>query len=180
MDKTIFIDRDGVINRDLLGYVERWEDFDFLPGSLDALRVLTEAGFTIIIISNQAGVGDGVFTKEALDGVNNQMIREIENAGGSVAGVYYCIHGKHAGCDCRKPKTGLFEQALKKNPDFQKEKTYFIGDKLSDIEAGKNFGFKTALVMTGYGRRERDLITDGNKPDIIAADLKEAVKSILS
>ena len=179
MNKVIFIDRDGVINKDLWGYVEKWEQFEFLPGVLESLKKLTQAGFSIIIISNQAGIADGLFSLEDLDEVNKNMLHEIEQHGARIAGTYYCPHSKTAECDCRKPKTGLFEQATHSLPEYEKEKTFYIGDKISDIKAGKNFGLKTIMVMTGYGEREKDLISDETQPDFMAADLPEAVQIVL-
>jgi histidinol-phosphate phosphatase family protein len=177
--KVVFVDRDGVLNQDYVGdYVKRWEDFHFLPGVLEALRALKEAGFHTVIISNQAGVGDGVYAKEALDEVTRRMLAEIRKAGGEVAAAYYCLHGKNEGCDCRKPKTGLFRKASR---DFHCEpsRTFFIGDKISDIRAGKNFGLRTILALTGYGAEHRKEITEATRPDFIAGDFSEAIRIVL-
>jgi len=178
MDKVIFIDRDGVINKDLWRYVEHWEEFEFLPGVLDSMRALTEAGYTIIIISNQAGIGDGKYTKEALDDINVNFARVVEENGGKIADMYYCLHGKKDGCTCRKPEIGLFLQASEKW-DFDKSTTFFIGDKMSDVQAGHRFGLKTVLVKTGYGTKEGDSIPEEEKPDLVAEDLSHAVKVLL-
>jgi len=180
MNKYVFIDRDGVINKDLWKYVEYWEEFEFLPKVLDAIKLLTDAGYQLLIISNQAGVGDGIFTAEALRDVDKQMVHAIEEQGSAVAGTYYCIHGKQANCDCRKPKTGLFEEAMKAFPDIKKEKTYFIGDKISDIGAGNVFGLKTIMVLTGYGERDQEKITEMLKPEVVLSDLYEAANYIIN
>lgn len=179
MNKTIFIDRDGVINRDLWRYVEHWDEFEFLPRVLDGFRLLNEYGYACVIVSNQAGIGDGKYTKEALDDIHKNMCAEIEKAGGNVAASYFCLHGKQDGCSCRKPEIGLFEQAELELPDFDNEQTYFIGDKLSDVEAGKRFGIKTALVLTGYGEKSQSDITPDSTPDIVADDFYHAVEMIL-
>jgi len=92
--KIVFIDRDGVINLDLGGYVTKWEDFEFLPGVLDGLRRIREKGFATVVISNQAGVGDGLFAKEALDDITKKMSEAVRTAGGEIQAVYYCLHGK--------------------------------------------------------------------------------------
>jgi histidinol-phosphate phosphatase family protein len=178
MSKVIFIDRDGVINKDLWRYVEHWGEFEFLPGVLDALRILTEKGYSILIISNQAGIGDGVYTKEALDDINLNFERVVAESGGKIADMFYCLHGKKEGCTCRKPEIGLFKAAEKKW-DFDKKETYFIGDKMTDIQAGHRYGIKTALVKTGYGLKEKDLLEASEKPDIVANDLLHAVKMII-
>ena len=177
--KVIFIDRDGVINKDLWKYVEHWGEFEFLPGVLGAFKLLAENDFHINIISNQAGVGDGKFTEEALADVNRNMISEIKKVGGNVDGTYYCLHGKQEGCSCRKPEIGLFEKAVQDIPPFEKSHTFFIGDKLTDIEAGKRFGLKTILVLTGYGDKSKADITEATRPDYICTDLQEAVAIVL-
>lgn len=174
--KVIFIDRDGVINHDLIGdYIKHWKEFSFLPGVLAALKDLTNHGFEIVIISNQAGIGDGIYTKEALSEITQKMLEEIKKAGSRVHSVFYCVHGKNEGCDCRKPKTGLFHQAQEKL-HFSKTNTFFIGDKLSDIQAGRDFGLKTILVLTGYGEREKPKIEEtGIRPNHIVKNLPGAV-----
>jgi D-glycero-D-manno-heptose 1,7-bisphosphate phosphatase len=178
MTKVIFIDRDGVINKDLWKYVENWEEFEFLPGVLESLKLLHDNGFKVIVVSNQAGVGDGIYTKAALDDITRRMTLEVKKHGGYIAATLYCIHRKQDGCRCRKPNPGLFEQAAEKF-SFDKATTYFIGDKLSDVKAGKNAGLKTIMVMTGYGAKEKELITDETRPDFFAADLGEALTYVL-
>ena len=180
MDKTIFIDRDGVINKDLWRYVEHWDEFEFLPGVLETFKLLEDKGFNVVIVSNQAGIGDGKYTEEALRDINENMQRVIKENGGKIHAMFYCLHGKEAGCDCRKPKTGLFEQAEKELSPFNKETSFFIGDKLSDVQAGKAFGLKTALVLTGYGEKAQGEIDHDTMPDIIANDLRHAVEMILN
>lgn len=181
-EKIIFIDRDGVINKDPGGwtkysYVTDPRDFYFLPDVLSAIKMLTEYKYKIIVISNQAGVGKGHFTKADLDRVNDYMLKEIEMYGGKISGVYYCIHRKEENCDCRKPKTGLLRMALSDiNADV--ENTYIIGDTERDIEAGKSFGIKTILVLSGKTNSE-DVGGWSIKPDEIKRDLKEAVDFII-
>lgn len=177
--KVVFIDRDGVINHDLIGdYIKHWGEFSFMPGVLRALKDLTASGFEIIVVSNQAGIGDGVYTKEALDDITEKMLAEVKRTGSHIHSVFYCVHGKQAGCDCRKPKTGLFHQAAAKI-HFNKSNTFFVGDKLSDIQAGRDFGLKTILVLTGYGEREKSRFEEtGIHPDYVAKNLSEAVTII--
>lgn len=179
MEKVVFIDRDGVINKDLWRYVEHWGEFEFIPGVLDALRLLTEAGFKIYLVSNQAGIGDGKFTRAALDDINENMLKEIAAHGGVISGMYYCMHGKQEGCSCRKPEIGLLTKAEEELPAFDKKSTFFIGDKTTDIQAGKRFGVRTILVLTGYGEKAHDEITDESRPDRIEKNLLDAVNSIL-
>lgn len=176
--KIVFIDRDGVINVDLWKYVQTWKEFRFEKGALDALKMLTDKGFEIFIISNQAGVGDGVFSEAAMWQVHEKMVASMAKKEIKIRGARYCIHGKKAKCDCRKPKTQLLEKAVM-NIVFDRERTYFVGDKLSDLEAGKNFGVKTILVRTGYGAKTEKKLTDDLRPAHIVNNLKDAVPFIL-
>lgn len=177
--KIVFIDRDGVINIDLWKYVEHWKEFEFEPSALEALRMLTEQGFDIVIVSNQAGVGDGVFTETVMWDIHEKMLEVMKNHGVFIYSAQYCTHGKEANCECRKPKTGLLERAVT-GLEFSRRKTCFVGDKLSDIEAGKKFGIKTILVRTGYGARTEAGLTKGSRPDYIVDNLKAAVPIILA
>ena len=172
--KVIFTDRDGVINKDLNSYVTSWDKFFFLEGSLDALKKLTEAGYEIVIISNQAGVSRGDYTVEELNVINENMMREIKKSTGRRPAAHYCIHTDDDNCDCRKPKTGLFRQAQQKFGDIDYGNTYFIGDQRRDIETAKNLGAKSILVLSGKTRQE-DLKDWDTKPDYIKKDLLEAV-----
>ena len=181
--RTIFVDRDGVINKDPGGwtehnYVTEWKDFHFLPGALEALKLLNRNGIRVIVISNQAGVSKGYFTKEELDKVNSKMLDEIGKRGGRIEGVYYCIHKDEDNCLCRKPKTGLFETAVsafKINP----KNTYFIGDTRIDIAAGNNIGCKTILVLSGLATLEEMKKWDV-KPDYVFKGILEAIKWLLN
>ncbi|MFA5158905.1 MAG: HAD family hydrolase [Candidatus Omnitrophota bacterium] len=175
--KVVFIDRDGVINVDLWKYVETWKEFRFEKGALEGLKALSEKGFDIFIISNQAGVGDGVFSEAAMWHVHEKMVAAMAKRGIKIRGTRYCTHGKKGNCDCRKPKTQLFEKAVANLP-FDKEKTYYVGDKLSDIAAGKNFGIRTILVRTGYGQETEKKLTKKLQPDHIVNDLRDAVPFI--
>ena len=178
LTKVIFIDRDGVINKDPTGgYVTRWEDFHFLDGSREAVRKLTEAGYEIVLISNQAGVGKGLFTLETLDEITKEMLAEVEKAGGRIRSVFYCPHRKEDNCDCRKPKAGLFRQASE-GLDIDFGQTYFIGDGVMDIEAGKNAGCKTILVLSGKTNLD-DIDKWPHQPDYIFKDLLETVNWLL-
>ena len=176
--KIVFIDRDGVINVDLWRYVESWDEFRFEEGAIEALKSLTDHGIDIIIISNQAGVGDGVFSEAAMWDVHEKMVQAMGKHGILIYGAQYCTHGKKDNCDCRKPKPGLLERAVE-GMAFDRKATFFVGDKLSDIEAGKNFGIGTILVRTGYGRECENKLPRDLQPDHIVDDLTDAVPIIL-
>jgi D-glycero-D-manno-heptose 1,7-bisphosphate phosphatase len=178
----IFIDRDGVINKDpggwtKTGYVAEWKDFHFVPGTPEALKTLKEKGVKVIVASNQGGVNKGLYTQEELDRVNELMLKEIKNKGGEIEEVFYCIHKDEDNCTCRKPKPGMLEEASKKY-GIDPKTTYFIGDDKKDILAGKSIGCKTVLVLSGKCSRE-DAGKWEEKPDYIFKDLLEAVKQII-
>jgi D-glycero-D-manno-heptose 1,7-bisphosphate phosphatase len=180
--KCIFLDRDGVIN-EFPGngrYVTKVKDLYFIPGALEALRILTKEGFTIFVISNQAGVGKGVFTKQKLDQITKKMLNDVKKAGGKIKKVYYSIKKSDEGCHMRKPNIGSIRLALKSvGKDLRAaKKTYFIGDTEADIKAGRNAGCKTIFVLSGredclYMRRWDDV-----EPDYIVKDLLEATKLV--
>lgn len=178
-NKIIFIDRDGVINVDFIGdYVKSWDQFRFESGAVEALKLLQNHDYEVIVVSNQAGVGDGVFPESAMREVHEKMVQVLEKNGVQIRSAHYCLHGKQAGCHCRKPETGLFEDAVQGLP-FLKEKTYFVGDKKTDIEAGKRFGLKTLFVRTGHGQFDEAKLDASTQPDLRADNLLEGVKILL-
>lgn len=179
--KTIFIDRDGVINKDpggwtKTGYVTEWEDFHFIPGTLEALKILKEKNVKVIVASNQGGVNKGFYAQERLNEINDLMLKEIKTRGGEVEEAFYCIHKDEDNCDCRKPKPGMLKAAAKKYGVDPKE-TYFIGDDKKDIIAGRLFGCKTVLVLSGKTSRA-DVKAWVEKPDYIFDNLLKAVNSL--
>lgn len=179
LDRVVFVDRDGVVNEDLFDYVRRWEDFRFYDGVLEGLKRLVRAGYKVVLISNQAGVGDGVYSEKALWEIHQNMLKEFERAGVHIHAAYYCLHGKEAGCGCRKPRVGLFRRAAEDGLCFDKSKTYFLGDKASDMEAGKNFGLRTILIRTGYGSQHEAVCCDVLRPDAVVNNFQEAVDRVL-
>ncbi len=181
--KVVFLDRDGVINA-FPGngkYVTKLKEFRFLPGVKDALRKLTEEGFEIFIVSNQAGVGKGVYTQKKLEHITRNMIRDIAKAGGKIRQVFYCIHHPEDGCDCRKPRIGSVQRALEMidKPLSSAKDAYFVGDTKSDIEAGNEAGCKTIFVLSG--REDRRYVAHEwiIKPDYVAEDLMDALRIVI-
>ena len=178
--KIVFIDRDGVINEDPIGdYVKEWNEFRFIPGAVEAMKKVNQAGFEIVIISNQAGIGDGIYTEKALNEITKKMLAELKKNSVLICGIYYCLHGKEANCECRKPKIGLFEQAAREIRFIPKE-TFFVGDKASDMQAGKKFGLRTLFVLTGHGTVDQSRLKKSEYPEQIFPSLKEAVDYILN
>ena len=151
--KTVFLDRDGVINRNPpnWGYVQTWEEFDFIPNAQKAIRELTENGYRIIVVTNQAGIGRGLFSEENLKDIHSRMVAKITEAGGRIDAVYYCPHHPEAGCECRKPKPGMLIRAAREH-NIQLSSAYLIGDSTTDIQAGRRVGAKALLVLTGHGQ----------------------------
>lgn len=180
MDKVIFIDRDGVINVDLMGdYIKTREEFEFEAGAVEALKMFSSEGYKIVLISNQAGVGDGVFSEEALWDVHQYMLDELKNEGVEIEATHYCLCSKtDEGCDCRKPKTGMFVKAAR-DIAIDKSITFYIGDKATDIAAGQNFGLKTAFVRTGHGKNDESKFNSDFSPDLRADNFLEVTKMIL-
>ena len=151
--KTVFLDRDGVINQSPpnMGYVQKWSEFSFIPNSQKAIRELTQSGYRIIVVTNQSGIGRGLFTEKDLKDIHSQMVSEITKTGGSIDAVYYCPHHPEAGCECRKPKPGMLTRAAREH-NIELSSAYLIGDSITDIMAGQRAGTKTLLVLTGLGQ----------------------------
>ena len=147
--KIIFLDRDGVINKKPLkaDYVKSWEEFEFLPGAIEAIRILNSKGYKVFIITNQSGIARKKLSKKDLADIHKKMKKELKKYGAKIDKIYYCPHGWDEGCLCRKPKPGLLLQAGRENfTDLTK--SIFIGDDQRDAEAGEKAGCKTILVNT--------------------------------
>ena len=138
---TVIVDRDGVLNRKppRAQYVRSWEEWEWLPGALDALRLLTAAGIQVIVISNQAGIARGAMTVADVEAIHQRMVQEIHTAGGRVDAVYYCPHGWEEGCECRKPKPGMLFQAQREF-HLDLSRTPFLGDDERDGQAAEAAG----------------------------------------
>jgi len=182
MNRYLFIDRDGVINRDRPSYITCWEEFEFLPGSLEALARLTTAGFSIIIITNQSAIGRKMMPPAELERIFAGMRRSVEAKGGYILDIFHCPHLPGDECDCRKPGTGLIRKASGKyaiNP----AETGFIGDSAKDILCARAAGCAFAvLVESGSHTAEAktELIAQGIWPDHVAKDLAAAANWIIS
>jgi D-glycero-D-manno-heptose 1,7-bisphosphate phosphatase len=179
--KVVFLDRDGVIN-EFPGdgkYVTKLKEFRFVPGALDAMRILTQEGYSIFVISNQAGVAKGIYSMLKLDHITRNMVRDVKSMGGRIKKVFYCTHFSHAGCDCRKPEIGSIRKALESmNKTIRSaQKAFLVGDTESDIQAGHNAGCTTIFVLSGREDR-RHMRGWEVKPDYIARDLLEATDII--
>ncbi|MFX0001890.1 MAG: D-glycero-beta-D-manno-heptose 1,7-bisphosphate 7-phosphatase [Candidatus Hodarchaeota archaeon] len=170
--RAVFLDRDGVINKEV-NYLSNPKNFKFIKGSIEALKILKQKGFLLIIITNQAGIARGFFTEETLKTIHNKMISRLEKQGIELDDIYYCPHHPDftGPCNCRKPNPAMILKAKSKyNIDLTK--SYMVGDTLNDIQTGKAANCKTVLVLTGYGKEEQKNISS-MIPDMIFKNLKE-------
>lgn len=174
MTLTVFLDRDGVLNEDRgYQYVRSWDDFEFIPGVKETLARLNEMGVSIVIFTNQSCIAKGIVSFEDVERIHQQMVNEIEQAGGRISAIQICPHRDEDQCDCRKPKPGLLQQAAKKL-DIRLEETFVVGDSLRDIEAGHNAGAFTVLVQSGKGKKELAKAAErGIQPDAVLETLSE-------
>lgn len=179
--KIVFCDRDGVINRDSDQYVKTWEEFEFLPKSLEALALLKTSGFSLVIITNQSIVGRGMIASETLSRTHENMTRAIREAGGEVLDIFFCPHKPSDGCECRKPKPGMILSAAGKYGIDPKD-AFMIGDSAKDMDAAGRAGIgKTVLVATGNGHSARAECMERNiRVDLFCDDLLAAAKWIAS
>jgi len=151
-----------------------------LPGVAAAIARLNEADYPVIVVSNQSGVGRGYFPESVMTEVSALVERELAKEGAKLTAIYYCPHAFAEECDCRKPKPGMAKRAARDH-GVDLTRSYFVGDRRSDIELGHGVGGKSILVRTGYGEGEFawHVANWGKKPDFVAMDLAEAVGWIL-
>lgn len=168
---AVFIDRDGTLIEEV-NFLSRIEDLRFFSYTDEAVRLLRENGFLIIVVTNQSGIGRGIFPEAAMHEIHVQIQRDLTE---KLDAFYFCPHLPTDGCRCRKPNTGMIEAAC---ADFaiDLENSWIIGDKALDVELGWNAEIKTALVLTGYGRKDIEKLP--KNPDIVAETLIEAAESI--
>ena len=176
---TIFLDRDGVINENQADYVKSWSEFRFLPGSLEAIAKLTQAGHRIVVCTNQAGIARGSLTIEAVEEIHRNMLAAIAEAGGVIEKVYYCPHGKDENCLCRKPRPGLLLRA-RDELGLDMSNAVFIGDSITDVRAAIAVGIRAVLVLTGLGLEQfRKYHHEAQGLFRIAMNLKQATEVVL-
>jgi len=150
--KLIILDRDGVINQDSAQFIKSPDEWKAIPGSVEAIARLDQAGYRIVIATNQSGVGRGLFDMDTLNAINEKMVRLVGQAGGSIDAIFFCPHPADSTCDCRKPKPGLFVQIGERfNLDLKGVPT--VGDSLRDLQAGVAVGCTPYLVLTGKGTK---------------------------
>ena len=176
----VFLDRDGVLNRKLPegAYVSDWAQFEWLPGAVDAIALMNRAGLTVIVVSNQRGIALGRLTGAQLDLIHANMRKDLARQDARLDAIYYCPHD-NGQCNCRKPGTGLFEQAMKDFPQVKPENSVVIGDSLSDVQAGQRLGMKTIFIEGEADRQKLGANTAAATADAVAGSLLEAVQTHL-
>ncbi len=150
---AVFIDRDGVINANRADHVLHWEHFEFLGRACKGLAHLRRAALPVIVVTNQAVLSRGLLREDTLRDIHARMIAAVRAAGGDILDVLYCPHDASHGCDCRKPKPGLFHRAAAMH-DIDLARSYYIGDALTDVTAGQAVDCTCVLVSTGRGRTQ--------------------------
>ena len=183
--RAVFIDRDGTISEEI-GYVNHPSRYRVFAYAAEAVKLLNEAGWLAILITNQAGVARGYFTEDVIGAVHDLLTQELARGGARLDAIYYCPHHPSVGelpyrfdCDCRKPKPGLIRRAAHEF-DIDLAGSWMVGDRYSDTELARNAGARAALVLSGYGRGEWEYQRAAwrHQPDLIAENLLEAVSKI--
>jgi D-glycero-D-manno-heptose 1,7-bisphosphate phosphatase len=176
--RHLILDRDGVLNREAPdhGYILRAEDFVWLPGSLQALSMLTRIGMRISVATNQSAVGRGLMTPQQLDQVLATMVDQAKAAGARIDAVFFCPHAPEANCECRKPKPGLIRSAVQA-AGIPAAQTLMVGDAVRDVEAARASGVRAALVRTGKGSRALAQLLEADAPLPVFDDLAQIARS---
>lgn len=183
--KAVFLDRDGTICEEV-GYLHSIQQMRLIPRSAEAIRLLNEQGFKVVVVTNQSGIARGLIPEHSLIDIHGEMIRQLKEEGASIDAIYYCPHHPVEGsppylqeCHCRKPATGLLEQAAS-DLDLDFSSSYMVGDHFSDVECGKKIGTRGILLLTGHGTQAMAGQNEWPfQPDYIAADLYAAVLWIM-
>lgn len=182
-NKAVFLDRDGVIIKEPPYYIYRPDQLILIPGSADTIKLLNKNGFLVVIVTNQAGVAHGYYSENDVLAFHQLMKKKLEKKGAKIDAIYYCPHHPESkiekyrvDCNCRKPKPGMLQKA-EKELNIDLKRSLMIGDKISDIEAGKSVGCKTIMVLTGHGKEESKF--KNIECDFTADDLYHTIEYIL-
>jgi len=171
MRRAIFVDRDGTINVDS-GYVCKVEDFEFVSGAIEAMRLLGRS-FDVFVVTNQSGIGRGYYTLDDMQKVHEYMLDMLRKHDAHVKGIFYCPHDPDVRCGCRKPELGMITQAEAQHGPFDYSKSWVIGDKLTDAQMGIRLGAKVALLRSRYWNDIDDM-----RPEIVSDSLLDVAKRI--
>jgi D-glycero-D-manno-heptose 1,7-bisphosphate phosphatase len=183
-NKAVFLDRDGTINEEV-GFIDDPEKLRLIPGAGEALKMLKEAGFSLVVVTNQSGIARGYLSEKELAEVHKRLARLLSTYGVALDGIYYCPHHPEgappyrANCSCRKPEPGMVMKAAEEL-SLDLSSSFIVGDKPEDIELGKNSGLRTVLVRTGFGRETEETLRKKEAiPDFVAEDITYAAEFIL-
>ena len=183
MKPAVFLDRDGTVIEEV-GYLNRLDRIAFFPWSVDAIRVLNQAGFLVAIVTNQAGVARGYFDETLVRETHALIDRRVREGGARIDAYYYCPHhpdgaveAYRQACDCRKPKPGMIHRAAREH-GIDISRSFVVGDRWLDVRMGQAAGASTVLVRTGYGLEE-EAQPDGTAADVVADNLMDAVAWII-
>ena len=176
--KLIVLDRDGVINHDSEQFIKSPEEWRAIPGSLEAIARLNQAGYRVVVATNQSGVGRGLFGMTMLTAIHEKMFKALSQVGGRIDAVFYCPHAADSNCDCRKPKPGMFEQVASRF-GVDMNNVPAVGDGLRDLQAAHAVGARPVRVLTGKGEKTH---AAGNLPPgtVVYPDLAFAVSALLA
>jgi len=176
--KLIILDRDGVINHDSDDYIKSENEWEAIPGSLEAIARLNRDGYRVVVATNQSGLARGKFNVITLNSIHRKMRTHLSQYGGRIEAIFFCPHGPDENCACRKPEPGLFHE-ISRRLRLPLYKTIVVGDKLSDMQAALAAKAKPVLVKTGYGQT---LLDSGKLPNDIAIfdDLASVADSLIN
>jgi D-glycero-D-manno-heptose 1,7-bisphosphate phosphatase len=175
--KLVILDRDGVINYDSPQFIKSPDEWKPIPGSLEAIALLNQSGFRVVLASNQSGIGRGLFDMATLNAIHDKMHRALGQLGGRIDALFYCPHAADTNCNCRKPKPGMIEEIARRFAT-DLDDVPNVGDSLRDLQAGVPLGTLPILVRTGKGEKT---FAEGNLPEgtKVFADLAEAARYII-
>ncbi len=175
--KLVILDRDGVINFDSDRYIKSPEEWKPLPGSIEAISHLNQAGYRVVVATNQSGVARGLFDMATLNAIHQKMMDTLAQQGAFLDAIFFCPHANEARCNCRKPGTGMFEE-IQQRYNIPLAHVPAIGDSLRDLTAASRAGAQPMLVLTGKGQKthEAGSLPEGTR---VFADLAEAVHAII-
>jgi D-glycero-D-manno-heptose 1,7-bisphosphate phosphatase len=175
--KLVILDRDGVINFDSAQFIKSPDEWIPIPGSLEAIAMLNQAGFRVALATNQSGIERGLFDMATLNAIHDKMHRALAQFGGRIDALFYCPHTADSHCNCRKPKSGMLEE-ISRRFSTDLDGVPSVGDSLRDLQAGLALGAQPILVRTGKGEKT---LAEGGLPENtwICADLMDAVQRII-
>lgn len=175
--KLVILDRDGVINFDSTQYIKSPAEWKPIPGSIEAIAKLFQAGFRIVIATNQSGVGRSLFEMDTLNAIHEKMHKAVAAAGGRIDAIFFCPHAEDDHCNCRKPKTGMFKR-ISECFNVQLDEVPAIGDSLRDLQAASASGCQPILVLTGKGEKTQ---SEGGLPPntVVFKDLATVAEWLL-